>query len=96
MLGLVAIILIWVWRNKKNGNGNGSHAKTIADSLQMEQRMILLEKDVAVIKDSLKGIKHWMDQNTITRERMASEQGEIRGRLGELVRRLDTTPPTGN
>jgi len=89
LLVLAAVILIWVWRHKRNGNGQ---AQTLTASLQLESRISMLEKDVAVIRDGLKRVNHWMDQSEITNERRSIEQGEIRGQLKELLRRLDHNP----
>lgn len=97
---LAAVIFIWVYRSKRNGNG---HLQELSKGLHLESRVDLLEKDVALlekdnefIKSGLKRVDHWIEQNEITKQRMNIEQGEIQGRLKELIRRLDSTPVDGN
>lgn len=87
-LGLVIIIGIWVYRVKRNGSGGGPQ--------KLETRLEMVEKDVAVIKEGLKRVDHWIDQNEITRDRDTLERGEIRGRLQEILRQLNSTPADGN
>ena len=76
-LAMAAVIFIWVWRSKRNGNGG------------REERLAMVEKDVAVINEGLKGMQHWIDQNIVTQQRTASELGELRGALKAVLAKLD-------
>jgi hypothetical protein len=93
ILVLAGVILIWVYRSKRNGNG---HANVLADKLQTDSRIDMMAKDIAVIKESLNGLNHWVDQSRTTALRQASEWGEFKAKLAEMDRRLNQTPPTGN
>jgi len=78
-LAMAAVILIWVWRNKRNGGGK-------------EERLAMVEKDVAVIKEGVKGMQHWVDQSIVTQTRTATELGELRGALNAVLAKLDKEP----
>ena len=77
-LVLALIILVWVWRTKRNGNGTHKN-----------ERIDMLEKDVAAVKEGMKNMLHWADQSAVTQQRMLSEMGEFRGQMKSVLRVLE-------
>jgi hypothetical protein len=83
LLVLAGVILIWVYRSKRNGNGNNS--QTISQTLQVDDRIHMLEAEVTTLKADMKYLSRDLDEIKRTSERFIREIATMSERLTTVV-----------